>query len=221
MGSGKKTIGNRIAGQIIFRVRSTLSSTTRITESSYEQVVVKGIRYRMQTINTEFLQLGYSNPIPQIMERLEIVNLILFVIANGRYTDECHASMMHAIESLSHRATRISALVITHCEGLWKEVRDKIVHEFRADARTSRVAAFMEKGIYTVGFPETYLPVLKEVIERKMDEDAESLCRLAKCSKDAIPIANLPRVFEITEPRFSSHHVPESAYPRHGSRGNQ
>ena len=116
VGTGKRTLGNHIVGKNIFQSKNVLAA--RNFDCHYNEQRTEDTIYRILTVDTESLEIGYCNPLPYIQERFQTVNLIIFVIANGRYTDESHRSLLHGVKSFYPRAKPFSTLVITHCEGI-------------------------------------------------------------------------------------------------------
>ena len=197
VGSGKKTLGNHIADKVILQNKTTTSrmaSVTRDVGMFVGEFKERDTIYRILTCDTESLRTGYSNPLPYIVEHFQNIDLIIFVIANGRYTDESHGSLLHVVKNLHHRATLISALVITHCDGIKAEERQDIISQFRADDRCARLAAFMGKGIYAVGFPDTSLFAhigVKQAMEKLIAEDENTIRNLVKECKIPVPVKHL------------------------------
>ena len=148
--TGKKTLGNHIVGEGDF-------SHERISRVSchYKEQRVEGLLYRILTVDTESLGVtGYFDPVTYIRGRFDNIHLIIFVTKKERYTEENHKSLMRAVRSLDPQARSLSALVITHCEGITDENRQGIVHNFKVDPRGCKVAEFIGKGMHTVGFPD-------------------------------------------------------------------
>lgn len=192
VGSGKKTLGNRIAGKDIFQHESALGATNAGTH--YKQHTKGDMLYQILTVDTEGLQTGYNDPIPYIRKTFSKIHLIIFVIANGRYTDESHRSLTIATKSLPPQAKSLCVLVITHCEGLTKEQLQGIVTEFKDDARTSQVTGLMEKGIFPVGFPDTSKlpPQLKQLYENGIVEDEKIIRQLVDGCTSSLDTEDLP-----------------------------
>lgn len=79
----------------------------------------------------------------------------------------------------------ISALVVTSCDDLDEDGREKVRKEFFSNANTTEVANFMGKGIFTVGFPDLskVKPKYREDYEADAKQDAEVLRELVcECS---------------------------------------
>ena len=190
-GSGKRTLANRLAGRKIFGISSVDPSGTRNVSALYAEFLEGDPTYRILTVDTEGLQTGHNNPIFYYTQNFQTINSIIFVIPKGRYTIESHGSLMHAVRSFRPRGALISALVITHCEGMAEQERLDTIAEFRASNSCAPIAAFMQKGIYTVGFPDTILPEVREIMEDKMVEDTESIKTLVGRCETAHPVEDL------------------------------
>lgn len=201
-GTGKRTLVNHIADQEVFKTGKVFTTTREIEH--YGRFVREGILYRILTIDTDTLFTDYNNPLPRIQQKFQSVNLIIFVIANGRYTDESHGALMNVVKNLSSRAAPLCALVITYCEGIEASSRQDIVANIKGDHRFERIAAFMGKEMYTVGFPNLSSTPLfgkaKETLEKGIAEDEERLRELVEKSKEFLPVASLqaelPSVYE-------------------------
>ena len=148
VGTGKKSLGYHIVGEGGFR-----SVNVSGADCHYKQRKIEDVLYRILTVNTESLGTGYFDLQTYINGRFNTIHLIIFVTSNDRYTEESHKSLMLAVQSLDSQAKSLSALVITHCEGIKDKTRQHIVDYFKGDPHGSKVADFIGKGIFTVGFP--------------------------------------------------------------------
>ena len=180
VGTGKRSLGNHIVGQDIFPRESSLGA--RNANCHYTEQRRGDWLYRVLTVNMTSLSTGYCDPLPYIRERFDRIHLILFAIARGRYTNECHKSLMCAVQNFHQRAKPFCALVITHCEGMSIENRHCIVAEFKSNSASSEVAALFEKGILTVGFPDITIlpPNLKQSYMKEIMEDENEIRQLVK-----------------------------------------
>ena len=194
VGTGKRTLGNHIVGQDLFQRESALG--TGNANCHYKEQLSGDTFYRILTVDIESLQTSYRNPLPYIRERLQTVHLIIFVIANGRYTDTNHNSLMHAVQDLHPQAKPFSALVITHCEGIKEENRQDVVDEFKANHRSSQVAAFIGKEILTVGLPDIskVSPNFKPIYQNGITEDENVIRGLVKNCDHSLSVQDLPDV---------------------------
>ena len=193
VGTGKRTLGNHIVGKNIFQSKNVLAA--RNFDCHYNEQRTEDTIYRILTVDTESLEIGYCNPLPYIQERFQTVNLIIFVIANGRYTDESHRSLLHGVKSFYPRAKPFSTLVITHCEGITNETRQDIVDEFRHDPRCSKIVEFMGKDLLTVGFPNIskVSPNLRPIYEKGIAEDEKAVRKLVNECNSSLSVSELPR----------------------------
>ena len=194
VGSGKRTLGNHIAGKNVFSCEPD-DLATRNVDVHYGEHMRENTKYRILTVDTESSHTGYNDPIEHIKKKLEMINLVIFVIPHGRYTSESHNSLQHAVESLNQQANLISALVITHCDSIEVSQREKIIAEFRGNSRSSQVVAFMKKGAYAVGFPDvSALPDnLKPIMQQKIAADEEKIRKLVQSCDSPIKVEDLPR----------------------------
>ena len=196
VGSGKRTLGNHILGKEIFRRKHGVLGTRNV--GAYYEEGARGYTvYRILTVDTESLQTGYNDPIPHIRKKFKFVHSIIFVIPHGRYTDESHASLLYAVESLNPRARSVSALVITHCEGMTDAQRRGISDEFRDNPRSSQVVSFMTKGMYAVGFPDTSAlpPHLKPIMQDGITGDEKTIRELVNACESSLTVENLQGQF--------------------------
>ena len=194
VGTGKKTLGNRIAGKDIFNRESAVFAT-RSAGFYCGQCTRDNTVYRIQTIDTESLQTSYNDPIPHIRNKFEEINLIIFVIAHGRYTDESHGSLIRVVQSLNQQAKSICALVVTGCHGMTDAQRLTVITEFKHDRRSSQVADFMGKGIYAAGFQDTSAlpPEVQDVMQKGITRDEQAIRQLVDECEDRYSTQALPR----------------------------
>ena len=190
VGAGKKTLGNHIFDKDKFQRESILGA--RNVGFHFEEHMRGDRHFRILTVDTESLQNSYNKPLPLIQKHFQAIHLIIFVIANGRYTNESHSSLMQAVKSLPG-ANPFSALVITHCEGITDEERQGIVAEFRSDARTAQIATIIGKEIQTVGFPDiTRLPShLKTIYKAGIAKDQVAIRQLVNRCEHKVSVRDL------------------------------
>ena len=132
-------------------------------------------------------------PAPHIRQYFQTIHLIIFVSPYGRYTDESHNSLIHAVQSLHPRTKPFSALMITHCEEFTGEKRQRIIDGFKGSRRSSEVATFIGKEICTVGFPDI-LKVqsnLKQGYQSGIAEDEKAIRRLVKECTSSLSVQDL------------------------------
>ena len=83
------------------------------------------------------------------------VSLILFVYRHGRFTEN-EKAMFYLGKQCFQSASALCATVITNCDGMTSEAKEKIATDFRENGNTKELAEFMKKkpGICCVSFPD-------------------------------------------------------------------
>ena len=203
-GAGRSTICNQIIGEDYFLiVPKTFSSVTMAT--SHVRRIIPGpenIMYDVKVIDTigffnKFLnaQLNDESVLKDIKTYMqhhvpEGVSLVLFVLKGGRLTGDERATFDFIMRFCG--ISPISALVLTHCDGIRKESHKDIIQDFCRDQRSADAAKFMQKGIYTVGFPDlsTLRPERRSLYEEDMAAEAKTLRNLMFRSTDMLPTKN-------------------------------
>ena len=108
------------------------------------------------------------------------IALILFVYRQGRFTDE-EKEIFQFGKQCFQSAPALCATVVTDCDGMTPEAKEKIVTDFKDNDNTRELAAFMKKepGICCVSFPDLDKldPQLQEVYKQ------ESLANQSELSK--------------------------------------
>ena len=114
---------------------------------------------------------------------LERANLIMYVCRLDCFTYEEKEDFKKYINFFKD-AQKISALVITGCENYNDEERLNLVKGFQSNESTKEIAASMQRGIYTVGFPDlTNYPMWsKEALENTAQKDVSKLHELIEYS---------------------------------------
>ena len=80
------------------------------------------------------------------------------------------------------RISRISALILTHCERLSEEERGEMIEQFKKDYHS--VAELMGKGILAVGFPDSsHVEIETELWKRVEDDKAKLRQLIYSCDK--------------------------------------
>ena len=188
VGSGKRTLGNHICGIEVFHRGLDLADGGLAVH--YHEQCREGTLYRVLIVDTESLLTSYNNPFPYIMEKFQTVHLIIFVTVYGRYTDKSHASLLRVVKSMD-RAKFVSALVITHCEGLRDEARRAMIDG--SNEVVSLVASFMGKGVHTVGFPDvSSLPShMKPIFQNSITVDEKAIRELVESCDSPLKVEDL------------------------------
>ena len=160
-GAGKSTVGNRILGSNRFLVDSTPSSVTTLAKASSDIFSKGGVEYSVTVIDTIGLydtsgklsnEQIIDNTRKTIKQNVDGLHLVIFVIKNGRFTQEEKTTFDIIHKNFSTNIDPISALVITGCEAV---KREKVIQQYKENHVTKEIVAHMQKGIYAVGFPDT------------------------------------------------------------------
>lgn len=188
-GSGKSTVGNRIMQKKVFLVQSDVHSVTTETTHTTGTIKYEDTDYKVILIDTAGLFDTKSRSHKTIVDDAKScikanapngLNLVLFVLKEGRFTTEEAEVFDFIIENLRGRVEEISALLITCCESKNEAARRRIVETFTTSQLTEKYAKFMKKGVYTVGFPDLNEMDQEEAVkmEEKMKIDDKQLLDL-------------------------------------------
>jgi len=152
----------------------------------------EGISYRVKRINILMNDQGKKKYPTDLVpdESFGEVHLVLFVFDSGRITAEHKRAFDNIREHLPLSASKISALVLTGCEGKDTGAREQIVSQFRNDSLTKDIAKFMTKGIYAIGFPDP--SETKEDLRKEYADDIEAGSKtLRDLAKEPIAFGNV------------------------------
>ena len=150
MGGGKSTLGNQIICS---------DGHFRINSRHHPQTCVGSAAIRSASQRTNYFVVVYDHDglfDTTTSETIEVANipsslhLVLFIQKRGHDFSNERQTFDTIMSKLA--ISRISALVITHCECLSKKERKNIVDIF--EKTHPSIADYMGKGIYTVGFPD-------------------------------------------------------------------
>ena len=168
-GAGKSTLVNHIIGREELKVHSSIAGVTRSALVMPPVTAqARGYKFTFKLIDTAGVYDRSNQEIISDIKRcfkqeIQSINLILFVFKDGRFTSEDKKTFEMIIKSINERMSDISALVVTNCDQKGHVARKRIVDDIHATAE--KIADFVKKGIYTVGFPN-----LSEI-----DEDLRSM----------------------------------------------
>ena len=187
MGQGKSTVANKVLCHDHFSVSARPTLETKSVSCGERVIEGPGkVMYSVKVVDTMGFCDPQGNPEETVKaiqkflqeEVVEGVSLVLFVTSERRMT-EALMETTELIKKHFKQISPISALVITHCESLDDDAREEIVKEYktRNDKREATVVEFMQKGIYTVGFPDLkmYKERLRECIAEQMEKDVKQL----------------------------------------------
>lgn len=137
--------------------------------------------------DTTFRRHHLLNEIRIFLETKDCIHLIIFVFKNSRFTNEDSEAFGYIADTFEPVIKDISLLVITCCEGLSKDARNRLVVDFETKQSTKNIADVMKNiGIEPVGFPnlETVMAPLIPIYEQSIKEDSEKLRKIVKsCTK--------------------------------------
>ena len=166
-GCGKSTLANKIICQDgAFKVSSLSPDVAGKIINVIENVNIDGLLYTINMIDTAGLQglrgrdgKNDKELMKQIKKQLkkrapEGLNLIIFVLRNGEFTDEESKVFRRITKKFSAVIKELSLLVITGCDGK-KGDRDDLVQKFKTNPSTKSFAEIMGRGIFCVNLPDT------------------------------------------------------------------
>ncbi len=198
-GAGKSTVSNAIArSDDRFTVSSSPASCTRECDHCDVELTDSGRFYRMKVMDT--VGLFDTGPVTnnETIKALktyvhtyfpEGMNLIIFVLREGRFTPEEKSSFDFIQRRFGDDISQVSALVLTNCDTKDEKTRRQIIEEFKRNPLTKATADFMKAGIFSVGFPpiKDYFSLpgpVKDYYENSIANDKEMLWNLIKgCTK--------------------------------------
>ena len=154
MGHGKSTLGNRMLDHDgWFKINGQGCPQTS-EGSSMLKSASQLKNYKIQVYDHAGLFEGASSIDTLSFAVLEKLNLVVFVLKYGCSFDESEVEILRSVMS-EWKISRISALILSHCERLSKKERGEMIKQFRKDHPS--VAELMGKGILAVGFPDSSL----------------------------------------------------------------
>ena len=183
-GCGKSTVGNRFLGVEPFKISSNPVSTSSAARPAMSSFIYNNVHYNLTVIDTiGFFDQKLTNY--QIMKDIKDaikkfvkgLHLIVFVVKEGRFTDEEKKTFDIIHNAFAVDIDPISAMVITGCEGKKKEV---VIKAYQDDSVTKDMMSCMKKGIYPVGFPDLskYSSPMREIYEEEAKRGEAELQRL-------------------------------------------
>ena len=210
-GAGKSTVANNIVGDpSAFTVGDSLDCVTqKATHTQVQFLTASGTQYNLKMVDTVGLfdmkinNKAIIDSVRTYFQKMvpEGVNLVLFVFRKGRYTPEEKETFDYIMKNFRKEISDISALVVTGCEDLEEDEREKTKNEFHTNPTTKELASFVSKGIFTVGFPDL------TKVKKKFKADYE-----ADAKKDAQTLREL--VCTCSEMRLSEEMFRESFWSR-------
>ena len=185
MGHGKSTLGNRMLNYDgCFRINNQqfpethdgsalLRSESQCKDYKINVCDHDGLFEDPSLIDTLFYD------IPQVLD------LVIFVLKQGRCFDADKRETLKVLVN-KWKISRISALVLTHCERLSEEEREKLIKQFKKEHPS--VVELMGKGILAVGFPENFHVLHDLQLSQRAEEDEKKLRQLIYSCDEGINI---------------------------------
>ena len=147
-GVGKSNLANVILGQEKFVV-----SKTRTKTHDQARCAVNNDTVNIKLIDADADSIGVKiRHIKSFILTQNEINLILFVFKEGRVVD-CDVIKSLIEEHFHPTASKVTAVVVTHCEQKNEIAREQMKKDFEEDERTRPISNFARKGIFHVGFP--------------------------------------------------------------------
>ena len=199
-GSGKSTVANQILGVASsdgFKVLANPSSTTIYPEKRSSTLSHEGISYTINVINTGGLFDNRSLTMKKTKDAVRKllgnagIHLIVFVIKEGRFTQEEEAAFRYVHDNFSMDIDPLSLVVITNCES---KIKEDIISGYKSNEKTKEVLNHAKKGVIAVGFPklEYFSEPLRQFYKERAEEDAVELRKIVLQSKVPQPMVEIP-----------------------------
>ena len=201
-GVGKSTIGNQLLGCDLFQVGADYEQNKATSETGDLEVHListfsppqdqppRSRSHELCKKMTFGLMAGRNTPrSPEEYYRSQIppsASRVIFVFKQERFTDETKAQFEAVIGVLGENLSKVSALVITCCEGKTGEAKESIIQDVRTNELTKEIAKFMQRGIYCVGFPDK-----TKIAKQLMEHYVEDIERSQEILRSLVPMAKL------------------------------
>ena len=184
-GCGKSTLANKIiCHDGTFRVSDSFDTCAHLNIHARNNVVIEGQTLTINVIDT----VGFNDTKKGSKQNQQIIkdinkllkqrvpeglNLIIFVLRFGRFTDEEYEIFKMLAGSFNDLIKEFSMLVITGCDGKNDKARNDIIKDFRENRKTKPFADIMKKGIFCVGLPDMkdLSEEVRETVQERMDND--------------------------------------------------
>ena len=175
MGHGKSTLGNRILNSDgYFKKNNQKCPLTREGSATLRSASQRK-DYKINVFDHDGLFEGASSIDNLFYDIPEHLNLVIFVLKRERQFNADEREILKTVMN-KWKISGISALVLTHCDYLSEEEREKMIEQFKQDH--SSVAELMGKGILAVGFPEIFHVQHGSQLSRSVKEDEMKLKKL-------------------------------------------
>ena len=150
MGNGKSTLGNRMLNYDgCFMINNQKCNQT-CKGSAILSSTVQCKNYKINIYDHDGLFEGVSSIDTFSSDIPKDLNLVIFVLKHGHSFDAKERQILSTVMS-EWKISRISALVLTHCEHLSEQERERMIKQFKENHPS--ITELMGKGILAVGFP--------------------------------------------------------------------
>lgn len=194
-GSGKSTIANKILGSRSFELN--LLSKESFTRFHHVSMVkeIQSEQYELTIIEVNFSALSETNlKVYTKMFKDREIHLVLFVFKSGRFTFLDVKYKNAVMQSFNiDQLTKVSALIITHCEAYREDALTEIVTEYKESGLLKDIVPIFGKGTFTVGFPflDNCDAKVHSIITDSMQKDQEKLDQLIRGLDTGVPYDDL------------------------------
>ena len=125
---------------------------------------------------------GYSSADYLSFDIPEVLDLVLIILKHGCSFNMKEREILSLVVN-KWKISKISALVLTHCEGLSEEEREEMIEQFKKDHKS--IAELMGKKILAVGFPgNSHIPQFSQ----RVKHDKEKLKDLVYSCNEGVNI---------------------------------
>ena len=175
MGHGTSTLGNRILNSDgWFKINDQrYPQTTRGSSMINSASQLKD--YKLEVFDHSGLFEGASSIEDLSSAVPKMLNLVIFVLKHGHHFDESEVAILKSVVS-EWQISRVSALVLTHCERLSEEERGEMIKQFKKDHPS--IADLMGREILAVGFPDSSRIQPGSPLSQRVEKDKASLRQL-------------------------------------------
>ena len=162
VGHGKSMLGNKLLNSDgCFELNNQICPRTHSSWSVIDSET-QFKSYMVTTFDHDGLFEGKST-MRDLSSDIQSLHLVLFVLKCELHFDAREREILESVMR-EWQISRISALVLTHCERLSEEEREKMVEQFKKDHPS--LAKLMGKGVLAVGFPgSSHVTEMNESVE--------------------------------------------------------
>ena len=185
MKHGKSTLGNKILNYDASFAINNLKYPLTDEGLSALKSVSQCKDYMINVYDHDGLFEGASSIDTLPSEFSGKLNLALFVLKRGCSFNEKELKILKEVVN-KWKISQTSALVLTYCEVLSEEEREKVIEQFKKDHPS--VAELMGKGILATGFPDSSHIQPGSQLSQNVEEDKAKLRQLIYSCHDSVTI---------------------------------